>query len=129
MFCLDLKNRDMTDWALNGSSRQAIAKYIEGAYSGLRSNHSALLTHHMKRLKNNDQLVMVKLSYMISRYVLFLLQFFCCYWMGMFYLLGLNLVLKEAWAVRLSPRSKSSPLLLGLGRKSKVEVQPISYLG
>ncbi|GFZ16763.1 high mobility group A5 [Actinidia rufa] len=53
----------------NGSSRQAIAKYIEGAYSRLPSNHSALLTHHLKRLKNSGQLVMVKHSYMISRSV------------------------------------------------------------
>ncbi|XAR63954.1 hypothetical protein NMG60_11024123 [Bertholletia excelsa] len=49
----------------NGSSRQAIAKYIEKAYANLPSTHSALLTHHLKRLKNSGQLVMVKHSYML----------------------------------------------------------------
>ncbi|KAL5570614.1 hypothetical protein UlMin_027189 [Ulmus minor] len=51
-----LKERD-------GSSKRAIAKYIEGAYTGLPSTHSALLTHHLKRLKNNGLLIMVKKSY------------------------------------------------------------------
>ncbi|KAL7192444.1 hypothetical protein ACSBR2_024308 [Camellia fascicularis] len=53
----------------NGSSRQAIAKYIEKAYTNLPSTHSALLTHHLKRLKNNGHLVMVKYSYMLPRSV------------------------------------------------------------
>jgi hypothetical protein len=53
----------------NGSSRQAIAKYIEKNYSSLPSNHSALLTHHLKRLKNNGHLLMVKHSYKVPRSV------------------------------------------------------------
>ncbi|KAK9278634.1 hypothetical protein L1049_028207 [Liquidambar formosana] len=51
----------------NGSSRRAIAKYIEGAYTNLPPTHSALLTHHLKRLKNNGHLVMVKHSYKLPR--------------------------------------------------------------
>lgn len=51
-----LKERD-------GSSKRAIAKYIEKAYPNLPPTHSALLTHHLKRLKNAGHLVMVKKSY------------------------------------------------------------------
>lgn len=51
----------------DGSSRQAIAKYIERVYSDLPPNHSALLTQHLKRLKNCGQLVMVKHSYQLPR--------------------------------------------------------------
>ncbi|KAI7985163.1 HMG-Y-related protein A [Camellia lanceoleosa] len=53
----------------DGSSRQAIAKYIEKAYSNLPATHSTLLTHQLKRLKNTGQLVMVKHSYMLPRSV------------------------------------------------------------
>ncbi|WCJ33967.1 winged-helix DNA-binding transcription factor family protein [Euphorbia peplus] len=55
-----LKERD-------GSSKRAIAKYIERAFTGLPPTHSALLTHHLKRLKNSGLLVMVKKSYMMPR--------------------------------------------------------------
>ena len=52
----------------NGSSKRAIAKYIDQVYrEHLPSTHSALLTHHLKRLKNNGLLVMVKNSYMLPR--------------------------------------------------------------
>ncbi|KAL2478906.1 high mobility group A5 [Forsythia ovata] len=57
-------------WALkerNGSSKRAIAKYIETQYSNLPPTHSALLTHHLKRLKTNGQLLMVKNSYKLPR--------------------------------------------------------------
>ncbi|CAH9143953.1 unnamed protein product [Cuscuta epithymum] len=47
----------------NGSSRQAIARYIDRFYSDLPHTHSSLLSHHLKRLKNTGQLVMVKHSY------------------------------------------------------------------
>lgn len=47
----------------DGSSKRAIAKYIETQYSDLPPTHSGLLTHHLKRLKTNGQLVMVKHSY------------------------------------------------------------------
>lgn len=51
----------------NGSSKRAIAKFIEQAYTGLPPTHSALLTHHLKRLKNNGHLVMVKKSYKLPK--------------------------------------------------------------
>ncbi|KAJ0106014.1 hypothetical protein Patl1_19673 [Pistacia atlantica] len=52
----------------DGSSKRAIAKYIEKVYANLLPpNHSALLTHHLKRLKNTGQLVMVKKSYKLPR--------------------------------------------------------------
>ncbi|XP_015901026.3 histone H1 [Ziziphus jujuba] len=51
----------------NGSSKRAIAKFIERAYTDLPPTHSALLTHHLKRLKNNGHLVMVKKSYKLPR--------------------------------------------------------------
>lgn len=46
-----------------GSSRQAIGKYIEKTYANLPPSHQALLTNHLKRLKNSGQLVMIKHSY------------------------------------------------------------------
>ncbi|KAI6683497.1 hypothetical protein NL676_029410 [Syzygium grande] len=51
-----LKERD-------GSSKRAIAKFIEKTYADLPTTHPALLTHHLKRLKNSGHLVMVKKSY------------------------------------------------------------------
>lgn len=51
----------------NGSSKQAISRYIEQSYSDLPPTHSSLLTHHLKQLKNAGQLVMVKYSYMLPR--------------------------------------------------------------
>lgn len=51
----------------NGSSKRAIAKYIEQAYNDLPPTHSALLTYHLQRLKNNGLLVMVKKSYKLPR--------------------------------------------------------------
>ncbi|OMO65129.1 Histone H1/H5 [Corchorus olitorius] len=50
----------------NGSSKRAIAKYIESTHRDLPPTHSALLTHHLKRLKNNGLLVMVKKSYKLA---------------------------------------------------------------
>lgn len=49
-----------------GSSRRAIAKYIDRVYTNLPPSHSALLTHHLKRLKNSGHLVMIKNSYQLS---------------------------------------------------------------
>lgn len=51
----------------DGSSRQAIAKYIETEYTSLSPSHGSLLTQQLKRMKNNGQLVMVKHSYMLPR--------------------------------------------------------------
>ncbi|MED6175868.1 hypothetical protein PIB30_082353 [Stylosanthes scabra] len=51
-----------------GSSKRAIAKYIEQVYKDqLPPTHSALLTHHLNRLKNNGMLQMVKKSYKLPR--------------------------------------------------------------
>ncbi|XP_071691258.1 uncharacterized protein [Rutidosis leptorrhynchoides] len=49
----------------DGSSRQAIAKYIDKVYgaSNLPPTHANLLTQHLKRMKNEGQLIMVKHSY------------------------------------------------------------------
>ncbi|KAG9131243.1 hypothetical protein Leryth_006093 [Lithospermum erythrorhizon] len=49
----------------DGSSRQAIARYIDRVYSNLPSNHSILLTNHLRNLKNSGQLIMVKHSYLL----------------------------------------------------------------
>ncbi|KAI3724321.1 hypothetical protein L2E82_36093 [Cichorium intybus] len=54
-----LKDRD-------GSSKQAISKYIEKVYTNLPPTHSVLLTHHLKNLRNQGQLIMVKYSYMLA---------------------------------------------------------------
>ncbi|KAM7268510.1 hypothetical protein ACFE04_010676 [Oxalis oulophora] len=51
----------------DGSSKRAIAKYIEGVFTDLPSSHSSLLTHHLKRLKDNGSLLMVKKSYKLPR--------------------------------------------------------------
>ncbi|KAL7114646.1 hypothetical protein ACP275_04G134100 [Erythranthe tilingii] len=51
----------------NGSSKRAVAKYIETHYSNLPPTHSALLTHYLKRLKINGQILMVKHSYKLPR--------------------------------------------------------------
>ncbi|KAI3776425.1 hypothetical protein L1987_46207 [Smallanthus sonchifolius] len=50
----------------DGSSRQAISKYIEKEFTNLPPTHSTLLTHHLKRLKNLGQIVLVKHSYMLA---------------------------------------------------------------
>ncbi|RDX79946.1 HMG-Y-related protein A, partial [Mucuna pruriens] len=47
----------------DGSSKRAIGKYIEQVYKDLPPTHSALLTHHLTRLKSAGLLVMVKKSY------------------------------------------------------------------
>lgn len=50
-----------------GSSKKAIAKYIEKTFGDLPPSHPALLTHHLKRLRTGGQVVMVKHSYMLPR--------------------------------------------------------------
>ncbi|PIA33569.1 hypothetical protein AQUCO_04100184v1 [Aquilegia coerulea] len=50
-----------------GSSRKAIAKYIDSVYTNLPQSHSALLTHHLKRLKKNGIVLMVKHSYKLPK--------------------------------------------------------------
>ncbi|KAJ0105795.1 hypothetical protein Patl1_17688 [Pistacia atlantica] len=52
----------------DGSSMRAIAKYIGKVYANsLPPNHAALLSQHLKQLKNTGQLVMVKKSYKLAR--------------------------------------------------------------
>ncbi|KAL3639395.1 hypothetical protein CASFOL_017302 [Castilleja foliolosa] len=51
----------------NGSSKRAIAKYIESQYLDLPSTHDELLTYHLQLLKTNGQLLMVKHSYKLHR--------------------------------------------------------------
>ncbi|KFK36079.1 hypothetical protein AALP_AA4G074700 [Arabis alpina] len=46
-----------------GSSKVAISKYIERIYTGIPPAHNALLSHHLKSLKNNGVLMMVRKSY------------------------------------------------------------------
>lgn len=50
-----------------GSSKKAIAKYIQRTFDDLPPSHPALLTHHLKRLRSSGQVVMVKHSYMLPR--------------------------------------------------------------
>lgn len=50
----------------DGSSKMAISRYIERCHTGLPSAHPALVTHHLKTLKNSGVLAMVKKSYKIA---------------------------------------------------------------
>ncbi|KAK1388271.1 H15 domain-containing protein [Heracleum sosnowskyi] len=50
----------------DGSSRQAIAKYIESEFKNLSVSHASLLTQHLRKMKNMGKLVMNKHSYMLS---------------------------------------------------------------
>ncbi|EOA40302.1 hypothetical protein CARUB_v10009029mg [Capsella rubella] len=50
----------------DGSSKQAISRYIERIYTGIPTAHGALLTHHLKTLKNSGVLMMVKKSYKLA---------------------------------------------------------------
>ncbi|GJY68381.1 histone H5, AT hook-like protein [Tanacetum coccineum] len=51
----------------DGSSRQAISKFIEKEFghTNLPPTNSVMLTHHLKRMREEGQLVMVKHSYML----------------------------------------------------------------
>ena len=44
----------------SGSSRSSISKHIESAHGDLPAAHSTLLAHHLNRMKQNDDLVMVR---------------------------------------------------------------------
>ena len=46
----------------DGSSKRAIGKYMEQVYKDLPPTHSALLTHHLNRLKSAGLLILVKNS-------------------------------------------------------------------
>ncbi|CAH8380840.1 unnamed protein product [Eruca vesicaria subsp. sativa] len=56
----------------DGSSKQAISRYIERSYTGIPPAHGALLTHHLKTLKNNGILVMSKNQRTTNYYQIFL---------------------------------------------------------
>ncbi|KAL8107880.1 uncharacterized protein LOC141672323 [Apium graveolens] len=55
---LALKEKD-------GSSRQAIDKFIENTNKNLSPSHATLLTYHLKKMRNEGRLVMNKHSYML----------------------------------------------------------------
>ncbi|CAN6727851.1 unnamed protein product [Malus baccata var. baccata] len=48
----------------NGSSKSAIAKHIESTYGDLPESHVALLAHHLNKMKDTGELVLVKNNYM-----------------------------------------------------------------
>lgn len=48
----------------NGSSKTAIAKHMEAVHPDLPAAHSTLLAHHLHKMKQSGQLVMVKNNYM-----------------------------------------------------------------
>nr|CAA15421.1 HMR1 protein [Antirrhinum majus] len=51
----------------NGSSKRAIAKYVESNFTGLPATHASLLATHLKRLKDTGDILMVKHSYKLPR--------------------------------------------------------------
>ncbi|KAJ4961320.1 hypothetical protein NE237_021230 [Protea cynaroides] len=48
-----------------GSSKTAIAKYIESQHGDLLGGPSTLLTQHLNRMKDNGELIMVKNNYLL----------------------------------------------------------------
>ncbi|OAY29268.1 HMG-Y-related protein B [Manihot esculenta] len=48
----------------NGSNKSAISKQIESTYPGLPAAHVSLLSHHLNKMKQSGQLVLVKNNYM-----------------------------------------------------------------
>ncbi|KAG2708377.1 hypothetical protein I3843_05G171900 [Carya illinoinensis] len=48
----------------NGLNKSAISRYIESNYTDLPAAHSTLLSHHLSKLKQGGQLVLVKNNYM-----------------------------------------------------------------
>lgn len=47
-----------------GSNKSAISRQIEATYGELPAAHATLLSHHLNRMKQSGQLVMVKNNYM-----------------------------------------------------------------
>ena len=47
----------------NGSNKSSISKYIESTYGDLPAGHSALLSHHLNRMKDTGELVFWKNNY------------------------------------------------------------------
>ena len=48
----------------NGSNKSAISKHIESTYGELPEGHSALLSHHLNKMKESGELVFWKNNYM-----------------------------------------------------------------
>ncbi|KAI4373205.1 hypothetical protein MLD38_011358 [Melastoma candidum] len=48
----------------NGSNKTTISRHIEAMYPNLPSSHTTLLSHHLNRMKQNGDLVLVKNNYM-----------------------------------------------------------------
>jgi hypothetical protein len=48
----------------NGSNKSSISKHIESTYGDLPARHSALLTHHLNKMKDGGELVFWKNNYM-----------------------------------------------------------------
>lgn len=48
----------------SGSNKSSISKYIENKYGDLPAAHSTLLAHHLNKMKQSGDLVMVKNNYM-----------------------------------------------------------------
>ena len=48
----------------NGSNKSSISKHIESTYGDLPAGHSALLTHHLNKMKDGGELVFWKNNYM-----------------------------------------------------------------
>ena len=47
----------------NGSNKSSISKYIESTYGDLPAGHTALLSHHLNRMKDSGELVFWKNNY------------------------------------------------------------------
>ncbi|KAJ7964482.1 HMG-Y-related protein A [Quillaja saponaria] len=48
----------------NGSNKSSISKYIESNYGDLPAGHSALISHHLNKMKQSGELVFWKNNYM-----------------------------------------------------------------
>ncbi|KAK1263936.1 hypothetical protein QJS04_geneDACA011873 [Acorus gramineus] len=48
----------------NGSNKSAISKYIESTYGDLPAGHTNLLSHHLNRMKESGDLLLVKNNYL-----------------------------------------------------------------
>ncbi|KAM6589159.1 hypothetical protein CsatA_011764 [Cannabis sativa] len=48
----------------NGSNKSAISKQIESTYGNLPSAHTTLLAHHLNRMRQSGELVLIKNNYM-----------------------------------------------------------------
>ncbi|KAI4379080.1 hypothetical protein MLD38_005419 [Melastoma candidum] len=48
----------------NGSNKTTISRHIESLYPNLPSSHATLLSHHLNRMKQDGDLVMLKNNYM-----------------------------------------------------------------